>query len=97
MKFVIEWLNKLLITSPYAFNSAVLFTAIMNLEEEHYIPYVCDKKRINAYKMLLSLLFAQVKFVVESEPPVDDKLLQQSTELAFSLTKKAEMCCYQLG
>ena len=91
--FVIEWLNKLLTNSscPIA-----MLTAIKELEEEHYLPHVCEQKKFIVYKMLLNLLFAQVKNIVEDDNTIDDKLLHQSTELALSVIKTAEMCCGEL-
>ena len=90
--FVMEWLNKLLTTySPY---TNTLLTAIVRLQEQQYIPYVCEQRKIIVYRMLLNWLFTQVKFSVEADGPVDDKSLQLSTELALSL---GEVCYDKLG
>ena len=88
--FVVEWLNKLLTSSSY---TTSLLAAVHQLEQEHYLPYVCDKKKLVACKMLLNLLFAQVKNVVED----GGQLLEQSTELVLSVIRTAERCCDQLG
>lgn len=95
--FVMEWLNKLLMNTHHVIYSAALFGAVSNLEWECYLPYVDDRKKIIVYKMLLTLLFAQVKLILECGDTKDDKLLQQSTKLALSVVKEAEMCCDKLG
>lgn len=90
--FVMEWLNKLLTHSS---STITMLTAIKQLEEEHYLPHVCEQKKFIVYKLLLNLLFALVKNIVEDT--VDDKLLYRSTELALSVIQAAEMCCDELG
>ena len=89
--FVIEWLNKSLSNSV-----VTMLTAVKQLEEEHYLPYVCEQKKLIVYKMLLNLLFAQVKNIVEDDNAMNDKLYQ-STELALSVISVAETCCDELG
>ena len=88
--FVVEWLNKLLTSSSY---TTSLLVAVHQLEQEHYLPYVCDKKKFIVCKILLNLLFVQVKNVVED----GKQLLEQSTVLALSVMRTAERCCDQLG
>ena len=90
--FVMEWLNKLL-TNCALYTNALL-TSIVKLQQEQYIPYVCDQKKIIVYKMLLNWLFTQMRFIVEADGAVDNGSLQRSTELALSL---GEVCCDQLG
>lgn len=90
--FVMEWLNKLLISYSPCTNA--LLTAIVRLEEHQYIPHVCQQRKIIVYRMLLNLLFSQVKYIVEADEPLDDKSLQLSTELALSL---GEVCYDKLG
>lgn len=91
--FVMEWLNELLTS----ISSTKLFNTIKSLEEKLYLPFVCDQKKIIVYKMLLNLLFAQVKLIIEEDGRLDDKLLHQSTELVMPLINKAENCCHKLG
>lgn len=94
--FVVEWLNKLLSNFPCSFTSEA-FTCINNLQDNCYLPFVCNKKKMVVYKILLSLSFAQVKHIVECDDSVDDKILQQSTKQALSIISKAEKCCNSLG
>ena len=90
--FVIEWFNKLL---THSFCTITMLIAIKQLEEEHYLPHVCEQKKFIVYKLLLNLLFALVKNTVEDT--MDDKLLHQSTELVLSVIQAAETCCDKLG
>lgn len=95
--FVMEWLNKLLTNSSCSFSTIAMLTAINGLQQQLYLPYVCDQKKIIVYRMLLNLLFAQLKLIVEADGSMDDQLLQQSAELALSLVERAEVSCYKLG
>ena len=95
MIFVIEWFNKLIANCSLHTNA--LLTAISRLQEQLYLPYVCDQKKMSVYKMLLNLLFTQIKLVIEADDQLDNKTSQQSTKLALSLIRKAEECCNKLG
>ena len=86
--FVVEWFNKLLSNSSC---TITMLTAIKELEEEHYLPHVCEQKKFIVYKLLLNLIFALVKDIIEGT--IDDKLLYQSTGLALSVAE----CCDELG